>query len=169
MATDYAKWNKIAYETKDDEMDSFTMAAKLLLQPPFVHNIEYYLENAPCPNIAHAHYWQMKEAGWDQQCIDYKLAQVVHYSKDATMFRDLEKKRIFNKLLEDKSETSKIESANVVKEEIQQSQLLEEHLFSAEHRQNLKRNLESNQGELGSFEQVDGKKKIDEMMKEDYS
>ena len=127
----YSKWNKIDYGEEDEQE---RMAKQLMLQGPFIHEIKWYFDNAPCPNLLHAHYWQMKDAGWSQECIDYKLKQLVHYSKDTIMYKTLENERVKQEL---KKEQDNVQTMMKIKEKIindgeeaiQQAQLLEQHLF----------------------------------------
>lgn len=139
---DYSKWDKMNVELDYKER----IAKKLPLQPPFVHPIEWYLnkDNCPCPNTVYAHFYQMNDAGWDAECIDFKLAQIVHYSRDAVRYRELMQKQNMQKLMECQQETldmtklteKKFEELkqnnnffNVEEDAIQQSKTLEKNLF----------------------------------------
>ena len=88
--TDYKKFDKIAKTL--DEDNPYERAKQIMhLQPLFKHDVDWYLKNHPCPDSTYACLYQMMDAGWDQDCIDYKLAQVVHYSDVAKEYMSMKK------------------------------------------------------------------------------
>lgn len=128
MSTDYNKFNKLA-KTIDleegEEKNTFYWGMRVAAQPPFQKPIEWYADtkNGVPGDTIHHLYWQMKDAGWEQDVIDYKLSQAVHYSAQAIHFRELEKKSIAKKLQEcsEHSQSSKIEQDNIESSRIQNS------------------------------------------------
>lgn len=139
------------YEYKDEEMNERQLSTMELIiaQPPFKHEVDWYLKNEeiPTPDLLHAMYWQMKDAGWKQRCIDFKLSQAVHYSKEAMLYRKLENARIQQELKQgepcsQEKMFEKIEKyrSNVLEDDCQQAQNLEDHLFESHHKSALHRN-----------------------------
>lgn len=149
--TDYNKFNKMA-KTIDleegEEKNSFYWGTRVASQPPFQKPIEWYANpnnGVPGDGIYHL-YWQMKDSGWDQDVIDYKLAQAVHYSAQAIHYRELEKKSIAKKLQQCSEISSKIEQdiemgkaqeamVDVLVGDYQHSLLTEQNLYPEHSRQ----------------------------------
>ena len=121
---------------EDEEMP---IAEELLMQPPFQKEIDWYLKNTPCPTIAYAHLYQMRDAGWSQRCIDYKLQQIVHYSDQACSFRE-KTKQIVNDILQSQEDVQEMQKrfteahTNALEASIQQAQELENNLFEECHK-----------------------------------
>lgn len=146
MEDNYKKWSRMKFEDLKDDLDPTEFAIKLLNQPPFKHDIKYYNDNYPCPEPCYAHLYQMTDAGWEQDCIDFKLRQVVHYSDGAIQFRKMMEIKNQTKALESKEETEIMleqikrqeNLSNVLEEENQQLNILQDNLFP-DHFPKLKR------------------------------
>jgi len=97
--------------------------------------------------------------------IDYKLKQLVHYSKDTIMYKTMENERIKNEL---KQEQDNVQTMMKIKEKIvnddeeaiQQAQLLEQHLFPSHMKRSRQMEIEKDK-ELREPSIVDFERKID--------
>ena len=191
ITTKYRKFDELNYDELNEDEDfeknypykdespeerRMTIQELLLIQPPLIKPIEHYVNNPeiPAPDACHYHYWQMKESGWKQRCIDYKLAQVVRYSEEAKKYRELENARIRSELkkVQDESKLmTEIQNYQIIacEEASQHSKQLEKNLFADFVKPVLKRERSFEMGQKDSVDRTEGpslddfEKKMDEM------
>lgn len=162
LTDNYKKWNKL--DGSDDETDkekamkkeedgyTMTIQEELMLQPPFKYPIEFYKDEPGTP--IHRALYQMRDSGWSERCIDFKLQQIVHYSDEAIMYRTRIAQKAMSKIKDEQVETQKmlqkmrdIQSTSL-KDEVQHGHEIEEHFFPDHH----KRSLDDFVGEQDLFD-----------------